>query len=62
MDSASPIAQRTAGQPSLDTGIDFTFAMGTNKAENVTSGRDALGRPRGYREAYRRSYGEGRPV
>lgn len=62
MDSASPIALRTAGQISLGSGNDFTFAMGTTKAETVTSGRDALGRPRGYREAYRRSYGEGHPV
>ncbi len=35
MDSASPIANRIAGQSSLDSGITFTFAMeALNKAEN----------------------------
>ena len=58
MDSASPIAQRTAGEHSLDTGTLFTSAMRTKNAENAPKrfGRD---RPGGYRRRYRRSYGEG---
>jgi len=62
MDSASPIAQRSAGQTSGDAGTAFTFAMWTNKAEKLTSGWVTLGSPRGYRGAHRRSYGEGRPA
>jgi hypothetical protein len=67
MDSASPIAQRTAGRISVDTGTDVTFAMWTNKAGNIGTRRFALDRfgttrrpSRGYRDVYRRSYGEGR--
>jgi hypothetical protein len=57
MDSASPIAQCTAGEYPLDTGITFTFAMWT-KVENTLKrfGFDRLG---GYRHRYCRSYGEG---
>jgi hypothetical protein len=70
MDSASPIAQRIAGEYALDTGITFTVAMRT-KAENtlkrfgVGSEFDfgvGAGRYRGYRHRHRRSYGEGRPA
>ncbi len=59
MDSASPIAQRIAGEHALDTGITFTFAMRT-KVENTLK-RFGFGfdRPGGYRHRYRRSYGEG---
>jgi hypothetical protein len=66
MDSASPIAQRTAGQTSLDTGTMFTFAMWTNKAGNVPIRPNALDTPdtldtsRGYRDDHRRPHGEGR--
>lgn len=61
MDSASPIAQRIAGEHSLDTGTTFTFAMGFKNAENTLkrSGDDRHG---GYRHRYRRSYGEGHPA
>ena len=62
MDSASPIAQRTAGQISGDAGNAFTFAMWTNKAEKLAFDRFALGSPGGYRGEHRRSYGEGRPA
>jgi hypothetical protein len=68
MDSASPIAQRIAGEYALDTGITFTIAMRT-KAENTLKrfgfgSEFAFGadRPGGYRHRYRRSYGEGRPA
>ncbi len=57
MDSVSPIAQRTAGEYRLDTGITFTVAMRV-KAENVLE-RSGFDRPRGHRHRYRRSYGEG---
>ncbi len=57
MDSASPIAQRIAGEHALDTGITFTFAMRT-KVENTLK-QFGFDRPRGYRHRYRRSYGEG---
>lgn len=60
MDSASPIAQRIAGQTSLDAGIFFTFAMWTNKAEKVAS---RLSHPRMQRDGYHRSsHGEGHPA
>jgi hypothetical protein len=65
MDSASPIAQRIAGQSSLATGIFFTFAMWTNKAEKVAPirTRNRSGHARGYRDIHRRSsHGEGRPA
>ncbi|MGM0716132.1 MAG: hypothetical protein ACQET5_02900 [Halobacteriota archaeon] len=60
MDSASPIAQRTAGEHALDTGITFTFAMWNKNAENTLNSFGA-GRslPRGYRHRHHRSYGEG---
>jgi hypothetical protein len=61
MDSASPIAPRTAGRISVDAGTDFTFAMWTNTAEKFTFDRFTLDGSRGYREDYHRSYGEGRP-
>jgi hypothetical protein len=64
MDSARPIAERTAGESRLDTGATFTAAMRTTFAENTLAtcgvasgaGRD---RPGGYRRRHRRSYGEG---
>jgi len=65
MDSACPIAARTAGEHAFDTGATFTFAMRNGNAENTpkrstsTLGRD---RPGGCRHRYRRSYGEGRPA
>ena len=73
MDSASPIAQRTAGEYALGTSAAFTTAMRTTNAENTlkrfgfdpsarfgaTSGSE---RPGGYRHRHRRSYGEGRPA
>jgi hypothetical protein len=65
MDSASPIAQRIAGQSSFAAGTKFTFAMWTNKAENVAPIRnlDGSGHARGYRDIHRRSsHGEGRPA
>lgn len=60
MDSASPIAQRIAGEQRLTTGTTFTFAMG--KAENTLKRFGfGIGRSRsgGYRHRYHRSYGEG---
>ena len=58
MDSASSIAQRTAGEQRLETGF-FTFAMETNTAEKVA----ILRRSRPYRDVHRRSsHGEGRPA
>jgi len=75
MDSASPIAQRTAGEYAIGTSATFTTAMRTTNAENTLKrfGVDPSPRfdpqfgsdhrhPRGYRHRYRRSYGEGRPV
>lgn len=63
MDSASPIAARTAGEYAFETGATFTFAMRNGNAEN-THKRSASGvgrdRPGGCRHRYRRSYGEGR--
>ncbi|QLD87204.1 hypothetical protein HWV23_16230 [Natronomonas halophila] len=62
MDSASPIAQRIAGQTSFATGITFKFAIGTNKAENAARNWLSL-RSRGYRGDYHRlSHGEGQPA
>ncbi len=60
MDSASPIAQRIAGEYAFDTGITFTFAMRT-KVENTLK-RFGFDDPRGYRHRYHRSYGEGQPA
>lgn len=60
MDSASPIALRTAGQTSDDTGIDFTGAMWT--AEKPTFGGNAHGPASGYRRDHRRTHGEGQPA
>jgi len=57
MDSASPIAQRIAGEYVLNTGTTFTFAMRA-KAENTLK-QFGFGRSGGYRHRYRRSYGEG---
>jgi hypothetical protein len=75
MDSASPIAQRTAGEYALGTSATFTTAMRTTNAENTLKRfgfdpsarfRTAFGsgsdRPGGYRHRHRRSYGEGRPA
>jgi len=65
MDSASPIAQCTAGEYVLPTGATFTTAMRNKNAENTLKrfefgfGRD---RPGGYRHRHRRSYGEGLPA
>lgn len=67
MDSASPIAQCTAGEYALPTGATFTAAMRNKNAENTLKrfefgfgfGRD---RPGGYRHRHRRSYGEGLPA
>ncbi|MFQ3320758.1 MAG: hypothetical protein ACI8UR_002236 [Natronomonas sp.] len=59
MDSASPIAQRTAGATAFDAGINFTFAMWTNKAEKLTTGRTSTGPSRGHRGEQYRPYGEG---
>jgi hypothetical protein len=66
MDSASPIAQRIAGEYALPTGNTFTAVMRI-KAENTLKrfgfGSDSgFDRSGGYRHRYRRSYGEGRPV
>ncbi|CCQ37429.1 uncharacterized protein Nmlp_3295 [Natronomonas moolapensis 8.8.11] len=77
MDSASPIAQRTAGEYALGISATFTTAMRTTNAENTLKRfgadpsprfRTTFGsgsgsdRPGGYRHRYRRSYGEGRPA
>ncbi|MDR9430382.1 MAG: hypothetical protein RI568_06740 [Natronomonas sp.] len=59
MDSASPIAQRIAGEHALDTGITFTVAMRTKNAENTLKSFESGCRPGGYRHRYHRSYGEG---
>jgi hypothetical protein len=59
MDSASPIAQRIAGEHALDTGITFTFAMRTKNAENTLKRFGTGRRPRGYHHRHHRSYGEG---
>jgi hypothetical protein len=59
MDSAGPIAKRTAGRPSSATGAKFTFANGTIKAENVATRWLSLRRSRGYRDTYHRAHGEG---
>ena len=60
MDSASSIAQRIAGEYTVETGITFTFAMWT-KVENTLK-RFGINHPRGYRHRYHRSYGEGHPA
>ena len=62
MDSASPIARRSAGATSGDAGTSFTFAMWTNKAEKLTFDRFPLESSSGYRREHRRSYGEGQPA
>ena len=67
MDSASPIAQRTAGQTSGLTGaFTFTFAMWTTNAENVAisgKSRSGCGPSVPYRDDHRRSAsGEGQPA
>ncbi len=61
MDSASPIAQRIAGEYTLDTGITFTAAMWTKVENTLKRFGFEVGsvRPGGYRHRYRRSYGEG---
>ncbi len=54
MDSACPIAQRNAGQTSLDAGITFTLATG-NKAENFAFdwlGRKSVHACHSYRESH----------
>jgi hypothetical protein len=75
MDSASPIAQRTAGEYALGTSATFTTAMWITNAENTLKrfGFDPSprfdpklgsehGRSGGYRHRYHRSYGEGHPA
>jgi len=58
MDSASSIAQRIAGQTSLDAGIFFTVAMWTNKAEKIAT--RCVSASRVHRDVHRRSSpGEG---
>jgi len=61
MDSASPIAQRTAGEYGSSSG-SVTFAMRTKNAENTLKPfgfRFDDGSAGGYRHRHRRSYGEG---
>ena len=53
MDSASPIANRVAGQSSLDSGTTFTFAMeAIDKAENFAFDWLGIRSAPGYREAH----------
>ena len=59
MDSASPIAKRTAGRQDFVSGAIFTLANGMIKAENVATRWLALARRRGYRDIQRRPHGEG---
>ena len=59
MDSASPIAKRTAGRQDFVSGAIFTLANGIIKAENVATRWLSLRRSRGYRDAHRRTHGEG---
>lgn len=60
MDSASPIAARTAGKPSDHTGINFTFAMET--AEKLAVGGRSRGTASRHRSVHRRPHGEGQPA
>jgi hypothetical protein len=60
MDSASPIAKRTAGRAAaVVPGATFTFANGIHKAETVAARWLSLRRSSGHRDTYHHAPGEG---
>jgi hypothetical protein len=65
MDSARPIAPRTAGEQRLAPGTTLALVMRTTSAENAPVRSDTdpsvRDRPGGYRHRHHRSHGEGPP-